>query len=94
MYCPLRAIFIQQTGTIFKLVQYIIGTNLIKFHKDWTINVASRVSFKKEQVLFNLVNYMILDTKLFYRIQFITIYNVYFLNKKSYMKYHLLVFLN
>ncbi|KAH3836139.1 hypothetical protein DPMN_109509 [Dreissena polymorpha] len=34
----------QATGTIFKLVQDIIGTNLLKkFHDDRTINVASRV---------------------------------------------------
>ncbi|KAH3887496.1 hypothetical protein DPMN_011513 [Dreissena polymorpha] len=33
----------QANGTIYKLVQYIIGTNLqTKFHGDWTINVASR----------------------------------------------------
>ncbi|KAH3769520.1 hypothetical protein DPMN_170790 [Dreissena polymorpha] len=34
----------QQTGTIFELVQVIIGTNLLKkFHEDPTINVASTV---------------------------------------------------
>ncbi|KAH3884204.1 hypothetical protein DPMN_008179, partial [Dreissena polymorpha] len=34
----------QQTGTIFELVQDIIGTNLLKkFHEDPTINVASTV---------------------------------------------------
>ncbi|KAH3888012.1 hypothetical protein DPMN_012033 [Dreissena polymorpha] len=34
----------QQTGTIFELVQDIIGTNLLtKFHEDPKINVASRV---------------------------------------------------
>ncbi|KAH3800086.1 hypothetical protein DPMN_153711 [Dreissena polymorpha] len=34
----------QPTGIIFKLVIDIIGMNLLtKFHKDWTINVASRV---------------------------------------------------
>ncbi|KAH3821530.1 hypothetical protein DPMN_123294 [Dreissena polymorpha] len=34
----------QSTGTIFKLVQDIIGTHVLsKFHEDWTINVASRV---------------------------------------------------
>ncbi|KAH3699296.1 hypothetical protein DPMN_074252 [Dreissena polymorpha] len=34
----------QQTGTIFELVQDIIGTNLVTtFHKDPTINVASTV---------------------------------------------------
>ncbi|KAH3802997.1 hypothetical protein DPMN_156695, partial [Dreissena polymorpha] len=33
----------QATRTIFKLVQDIIGTNLLtKFHDDWAINVASR----------------------------------------------------
>ncbi|KAH3693201.1 hypothetical protein DPMN_192603 [Dreissena polymorpha] len=34
----------QAPGTIFKLVQDIIGTNfLTKFHEDRTINVASRI---------------------------------------------------
>ncbi|KAH3884886.1 hypothetical protein DPMN_008872 [Dreissena polymorpha] len=34
----------QATGTIFELVQNIIGTNLLtKFHDDRTINMASRV---------------------------------------------------
>ncbi|KAH3865890.1 hypothetical protein DPMN_028934 [Dreissena polymorpha] len=34
----------QLKGIISKLVQYIIGMNLLtKFHEDWTINVASRV---------------------------------------------------
>ena len=34
----------QQTGTIFELVQDIVGTNLqTKFHEDPTINVASTV---------------------------------------------------
>jgi len=34
----------QPTGTIFKLVQDIIRTNVLtKFHEDWTINVTSRV---------------------------------------------------
>ncbi|KAH3821711.1 hypothetical protein DPMN_123478 [Dreissena polymorpha] len=34
----------QPTGIIFELVQDIIGMNLlIKFHEDWTINVASSV---------------------------------------------------
>ncbi|KAH3887017.1 hypothetical protein DPMN_011030 [Dreissena polymorpha] len=34
----------QSTGTIFELVQDIIGTQVLsKFHEDWTINVASRV---------------------------------------------------
>ncbi|KAH3790821.1 hypothetical protein DPMN_169029 [Dreissena polymorpha] len=36
------------TGTIFVLVQDIIGTNLLtKFHEDRTINVASRLLTKK-----------------------------------------------
>ncbi|KAH3735667.1 hypothetical protein DPMN_042202 [Dreissena polymorpha] len=36
------------TGTIFKLIQDIIGTNhLTKFHDDRTINVASRVLTRK-----------------------------------------------
>ncbi|KAH3734122.1 hypothetical protein DPMN_040562 [Dreissena polymorpha] len=35
---------LKPTGTIFKLVRNIIGTNcLTKFHEDRTINVASRV---------------------------------------------------
>ncbi|KAH3867629.1 hypothetical protein DPMN_030761 [Dreissena polymorpha] len=34
----------QPTGTIFKLVRYIIVLNLLnKFHEVWTIIVASRV---------------------------------------------------
>ncbi|KAH3844351.1 hypothetical protein DPMN_086609 [Dreissena polymorpha] len=34
----------QPKGIIFKLVQYIIGMNLLtKVHEDWTINVASRM---------------------------------------------------
>ncbi|KAH3874495.1 hypothetical protein DPMN_037740 [Dreissena polymorpha] len=33
----------QQTGSIFELVQDIIGTNLKKFHEDPTINLASTV---------------------------------------------------
>ncbi|KAH3877550.1 hypothetical protein DPMN_001424 [Dreissena polymorpha] len=38
----------QPTGTIFELVQDIIGTILVtKFHKDQTINVASRVLTRK-----------------------------------------------
>ncbi|KAH3843342.1 hypothetical protein DPMN_116857, partial [Dreissena polymorpha] len=41
---PLAAIFFQSTGTIFELVQDIIGTHVLsKFHEDWTTNVASRV---------------------------------------------------
>ncbi|KAH3880485.1 hypothetical protein DPMN_004399 [Dreissena polymorpha] len=36
------------TGTIFDLIQDMIGTNLLpKFHKDLTINVASRVLTRK-----------------------------------------------
>ncbi|KAH3881593.1 hypothetical protein DPMN_005519 [Dreissena polymorpha] len=36
------------TGTIFELVQDLIGTNLLtKFHDDWTINMASRVLTRK-----------------------------------------------
>ncbi|KAH3819171.1 hypothetical protein DPMN_120904 [Dreissena polymorpha] len=38
----------QPTGTIFELVQDIIGTNLLtKFHDDRTINIASRVLTRK-----------------------------------------------
>ncbi|KAH3778412.1 hypothetical protein DPMN_179870 [Dreissena polymorpha] len=38
----------QATGTNFKLVQNIIGTNLLtKFHDDRTINMASRVLTRK-----------------------------------------------
>ncbi|KAH3772671.1 hypothetical protein DPMN_174013 [Dreissena polymorpha] len=38
----------QATGTIFELVQNIIGTNLLtKFHYDRTINTASRVLTRK-----------------------------------------------
>ncbi|KAH3882234.1 hypothetical protein DPMN_006168 [Dreissena polymorpha] len=38
----------QPTGTIFELIQGIIGTNLLtKFHEDQTINVASRVLTRK-----------------------------------------------
>ncbi|KAH3798084.1 hypothetical protein DPMN_151674 [Dreissena polymorpha] len=34
----------QATGTIFELVQNIIGTNLLtRFHDDWTIHMAFRV---------------------------------------------------
>ncbi|KAH3890565.1 hypothetical protein DPMN_014650 [Dreissena polymorpha] len=37
------------TGTIFELVQDIIGTKLpTKFHDDWIINVASRVFTRSE----------------------------------------------
>ncbi|KAH3861007.1 hypothetical protein DPMN_023933 [Dreissena polymorpha] len=39
---------LQPTGTIFELVQDIIGTNLLtKFHKDWTIYLSSRVLTEK-----------------------------------------------
>ncbi|KAH3713650.1 hypothetical protein DPMN_073447 [Dreissena polymorpha] len=38
----------QPTGIIFKLVQDIIGTNLLTmFHDDWTINVSSRELTRK-----------------------------------------------
>ncbi|KAH3718198.1 hypothetical protein DPMN_060997 [Dreissena polymorpha] len=34
----------QQTQTVFKLIQDMIGTNLLtKFYEDWTIHVAFRV---------------------------------------------------
>ncbi|KAH3771661.1 hypothetical protein DPMN_172988 [Dreissena polymorpha] len=40
---PLGVHVFQPTGTVFKLIKDIIGTNLlIKFHEDLTINVASR----------------------------------------------------
>ncbi|KAH3782184.1 hypothetical protein DPMN_160096 [Dreissena polymorpha] len=36
------------TGTIFELLQYIIGTHVLtKFHEDWTKNVTSRVLTRK-----------------------------------------------
>ncbi|KAH3874180.1 hypothetical protein DPMN_037422 [Dreissena polymorpha] len=39
----------QATGTIFELVQNIIGTNLLtKFHNDHTINMASRLLTRKK----------------------------------------------
>ncbi|KAH3748994.1 hypothetical protein DPMN_183483 [Dreissena polymorpha] len=39
-----RRCFFQPTKSIFKLIQGIIGTNLLtKFHEDRTINVVSRV---------------------------------------------------
>ncbi|KAH3711975.1 hypothetical protein DPMN_071651 [Dreissena polymorpha] len=39
----------QETGTIFELVQDIIGTNLLtKFYEDRTINVASKVLTRKK----------------------------------------------
>ena len=44
MPSPLGAMFFNQPGPFFKLVFDIIGKTLLtKFHKDWTINVASRV---------------------------------------------------
>ncbi|KAH3715736.1 hypothetical protein DPMN_058448 [Dreissena polymorpha] len=40
----------QPTGTIFKLVQDIIGINLLtKFHEDWTINVAAGLDWTKSK---------------------------------------------
>ncbi|KAH3720058.1 hypothetical protein DPMN_062951 [Dreissena polymorpha] len=37
-----------KTGTIFELIQDIIGTNLLtKFHEDRTINMASRLLTRK-----------------------------------------------
>ncbi|KAH3873123.1 hypothetical protein DPMN_036349 [Dreissena polymorpha] len=40
---PLGSNVFQAKVTIFKLIQDIIGTNLLtKFHEDWKINVASR----------------------------------------------------
>ncbi|KAH3692825.1 hypothetical protein DPMN_194579 [Dreissena polymorpha] len=45
---PLGSHVFQANATIFELVQHIIGMNLLtKFHKDWTINVASRVLTRK-----------------------------------------------
>ncbi|KAH3887470.1 hypothetical protein DPMN_011487 [Dreissena polymorpha] len=45
---PLGGHVFPPTGTIFKLIQDIIGTNhLTKFHDDRTINVASRVLKRK-----------------------------------------------
>ncbi|KAH3850786.1 hypothetical protein DPMN_093259 [Dreissena polymorpha] len=41
---PLGSHVCQANVTLFKLIQDIIGTNLLtKFHEDWTINAASRV---------------------------------------------------
>ncbi|KAH3892938.1 hypothetical protein DPMN_017074 [Dreissena polymorpha] len=41
---PPGGLVFQPKGIIFELVQDIIGMNLlIKFHEDWTINLASRV---------------------------------------------------
>ncbi|KAH3797159.1 hypothetical protein DPMN_150734 [Dreissena polymorpha] len=46
----------QPTGTIFELVQDIIGTNLLtKFHKYRTINVASRVLKKFDYSHINII---------------------------------------
>ncbi|KAH3752446.1 hypothetical protein DPMN_187063 [Dreissena polymorpha] len=47
----------QATETIFKLVQDIIGMNLLtKFHEDRTINVASRVHvFQANVTIFKLI---------------------------------------
>ncbi|KAH3786305.1 hypothetical protein DPMN_164411 [Dreissena polymorpha] len=45
---PLGSHVFQAKVTIFKLIQYIIGTNLLtKFHEDQKINVASRVLTRK-----------------------------------------------
>ncbi|KAH3692442.1 hypothetical protein DPMN_194283 [Dreissena polymorpha] len=44
---PCRPYF-QQTGTIFQLSPVTIRTNVLtKFHKDWTINMTSRVFIRK-----------------------------------------------
>ncbi|KAH3720248.1 hypothetical protein DPMN_063145 [Dreissena polymorpha] len=47
----------QPKGIIFRLVQNIIGMNLLtKFHEDWTINVASRVHvFQANIIIFELI---------------------------------------
>ncbi|KAH3781507.1 hypothetical protein DPMN_159337 [Dreissena polymorpha] len=45
---PLGGHVFPPTGPIFKLIQDIIGTNLLtKFHEDRKINVASRVLTRK-----------------------------------------------
>ncbi|KAH3830852.1 hypothetical protein DPMN_104108 [Dreissena polymorpha] len=45
---PLGSHVFQAKVTIFELIQDSIGTNLLsKFHKDWKINVASRVLTRK-----------------------------------------------
>ncbi|KAH3700032.1 hypothetical protein DPMN_074998 [Dreissena polymorpha] len=61
----------QPIGTLFELVQYIIGTNrLTEFHEDQTINVASRPSnqkysapgghvFQQTRTTFKLIQYII-----------------------------------
>ncbi|KAH3877357.1 hypothetical protein DPMN_001220 [Dreissena polymorpha] len=61
---PLGSHFFQANIIIFKLIQEIIKTNLLtKFHKDWTINVASREKcpapgghvFKATKTIFKLI---------------------------------------
>ncbi|KAH3875720.1 hypothetical protein DPMN_038996 [Dreissena polymorpha] len=48
MLSPLGGHVFQPNGTIFKLIQDIIGTNLLtKFHEDRTINVAFRVKIPR-----------------------------------------------
>ncbi|KAH3827335.1 hypothetical protein DPMN_129267 [Dreissena polymorpha] len=45
---PLGGHVFQATGTIFELVQDVIGTNLLtRFHDDRTINVATKVLTRK-----------------------------------------------
>ncbi|KAH3735666.1 hypothetical protein DPMN_042201 [Dreissena polymorpha] len=45
---PFGSHVFQANVTIFELIKDIIETNLLnKFHKDWTINVASRVLTRK-----------------------------------------------
>ncbi|KAH3794252.1 hypothetical protein DPMN_147783 [Dreissena polymorpha] len=54
----------QQTGTIFELVQDIIGTNLLtKFHEDPSINVASTVLTR--QIFMTHNGRKTIDTRLF-----------------------------
>ncbi|KAH3796995.1 hypothetical protein DPMN_150571 [Dreissena polymorpha] len=49
---PLGGHVFPPTGTIFKLIQDMIGTNLLtKFHDDRSINVASRVLTRKKAAL-------------------------------------------
>ncbi|KAH3882951.1 hypothetical protein DPMN_006898 [Dreissena polymorpha] len=53
---PLSGHVFPPTGTIFKLIQDIIGTNhLTKFHDDRTINVASRVLTRKNAPLPDII---------------------------------------
>ncbi|KAH3843181.1 hypothetical protein DPMN_116691 [Dreissena polymorpha] len=57
---PLGSHVFPPTGTIFKLIQDIIGTSLLtKFHDDLTINVASRVltrpCFLATETIFELI---------------------------------------